>query len=548
MELTPDAPTGRSVVLTRNGVVCSVSPLAGLAGARVLAEGGNAVDAAVAVAGVEDVVIPPMCGLGGEVFALVYLARRGRVYGVTGSGRAPWGLRREDLVRWGYRTMPLEGGLAVALPGEVDALVTLLERFGSGRFTLEHLLEPAVAYAEEGFPLPQRIARHFALQREKLARWPGLARLFLRPDGSPLRPGDLIHQPDLADTLRRVARGGSEEFYRGDLARAFVSALQEAGSPYTLEDFARHRTEVYEDPLAVDYRGATVYQTRPPSQGFLVLEMLNLLEAFDLPALGHNSPDYIHLLVEAKRLAYEDRLKYAGDPEFVPFRVEDLLDKGYAERRRRDLSLERAGVGGAAPAGGADEHTSYFCVVDREGNAVSFIHSLSNLFGAGVVARGVLFNNRLGRGFSLEEGQPNALAPGKRTMHTLNAWMVLRGGRLYLVGGTPGGDAQPQWNLQTLLRLLDFGMDPQTAVELPRFTHFPGTDPATLDQPPELRLEPDLYAQPEVVEGLEARGYRVVPLPPEASYGAVQVVRIDPDTGVRMAGSDPRADGQAVAH
>ncbi|GBD10734.1 Putative gamma-glutamyltransferase YwrD [bacterium HR23] len=552
MGLSLTVTTGRSVVLTRNGMVCSASPLAASAGLRVLQEGGNAIDAAIATAGVEGVVLPPMCGLGGEVFALVYRAREGKVYGVTGSGKAPLKATRDFFVSRGYRVMPQDGPLSVAIPGEVDAYATLLERFGSGRFTLARLLEPAIALAEEGFPLPQRIARYFAIAGPQLARSPSAGRIFLQ-EGRPYRPGAVLRQHQLAQTLQAIARHGPREFYEGEVARRILTALQAEGGLYTPQEWASHRTILYDDPLSTTYRGVTIYETHLPSQGILVLQMLNLLEGFDLQGMGHTTADYIHLLTEAKKLAYADRLAYLGDPEFVPSPWQTLLSKAYAQERRRAIEMGRASplvAPGALAVPADDGATSYFCVIDKEGNAVSFIHSLSNAFGACWVAgdTGVLLNNRVGRGFSLVEGHPNVIAPGKRTMHTLNAYMAFREGRLLLLGGTPGGDNQPQWNVQVLTRLLDFGLNPQEAAEAPRFTHFPGTDPIAVDNPPELRLEEPFLKDTALVEELRRRGHRVGPYPASAFLGGVQIIMVDPSTGVRMGGSDPRCDGGAYAY
>ncbi|MFN3974339.1 MAG: gamma-glutamyltransferase [Dehalococcoidia bacterium] len=552
MALSLTVTTGRSVVLTRNGMVCSASPLAGAAGLRVLQEGGNAIDAAIATAAAEGVTLPPMCGLGGEVFALVYWAREGKVYGVTGSGKAPLKATREFFIAQGCRVMPQDGPLAVAIPGEVDAYDTLLQRFGSGRFTLARLLEPAIALAEGGFPLPQRIARYLVLFAPQLGRHPSTARTFLK-EGRPYQPGDILRQPQLARSLQAIASQGPREFYEGGLARRLVEGLQAEGGLYTLQEWAAHRTILYDDPIATTYRGFTIYETHLPSQGILVLQMLNLLEGFDLKGLGHTSADYIHLLTEAKKLAYADRLAYLGDPEFTPSPWRSLISKPYAEERRKAIDMGRASASvppGVLAAAADDGATSYFCVIDREGNAVSFIHSLSNAFGACRVVgdTGILLNNRVGRGFSLVEGHPNVIAPGKRTMHTLNAYMAFRDGHLWIVGGTPGGDNQPQWNVQVLTRLIDFGLNPQEAAEAPRFTHFPGTDPIAVDNSPELRLEEPFMQDGALVAELRRRGHAVGPYPASAFLGGVQVIMLEHATGVRMGGSDPRCDGGAYAH
>ncbi len=544
----PNFVTGRSTVYTTGGIVCSVSPLAASAGIGVLREGGNAFDAAIATAAVEAVTVNAGCGLGGEPFVLMYEARTGRTYGLSGSGKAPRAASRDYFIGRGYKSMPLDGPLSAAIPGEVDAYVSILERFGTK--PLARLLEPAIGYAEEGYPIPPRAARGYQSMLDRLRVYPDTARIFTR-DGAPYRAGDVLVQKDLARTLRRVAQGGAEEFYRGETAREIVRALQAAGGLYTLEEFAQHRTEWYGPPLSTTYRGFTVYETALPSQGFLVLEMLNILEGFDLASLGFYSAEAVHIMVEAKKLAFADRNRYVGDPAFVASPVEELVSREFAARRRERIDLARAAdkveAGPLAASVPGDDNTSYFCVIDREGNAVSFIHSLSNAFGSCFVAgkTGVLLNNRVGRGFTLEEGHPNVIEPGKRTMHTLNAYMVFRDGKPYLVGGTPGGDRQPQWNVQVITNVIDYGMEPQQAVEAPRWVSLPGTDPETIDRP--FVLELDHGMPPEEIERLKGKGHRVQVHAPGAPGGAAQLIMVDQSTGVRMAGSDPRTDGHAAA-
>ncbi|MGH2353962.1 MAG: gamma-glutamyltransferase family protein, partial [Chloroflexota bacterium] len=324
-----------------------------------------------------------------------------------------------------------------------------------------------------------------------------------------------------------------------------VRHAQTLGGTFSLEDFAEHTTEVYE-PIHTSYRGVEVYETRPPSQGLLVLEQLNLLEGFDLAATGFGTADTIHLMAEAKKLAYADRLRYAGDPRFVDVPLAELVSKSFAARRRQAIDPRRAAsqVAGALPEV-LHGDTSYFCVADGDGNAVSFIHSLSAGWGSGVVAgtTGIVLNNRAGRGFTLEEGHPNVFAGGKKTMHTLNCYLLMRDGQLHAVGGTPGGDQQPQWNVQTIVNVLDFGMNVQQAIEAPRWYSFPSTDPAHVGKPSELRLEARF--DPAVATDLEARGHRVVGLNPWGAGGAVQVIVRQPN-GVLVGGSDPRAGGIAL--
>jgi gamma-glutamyltranspeptidase/glutathione hydrolase len=326
-----------------------------------------------------------------------------------------------------------------------------------------------------------------------------------------------------------------------------VKALQAAGGVFNEEDFAGHRAEAY-DPITTTYRGHTVYQTRPPSQGLLLLEMLNLVEGFELASLGQNSAEAIHLMVEAKKIAYDDRNRTAGDPRFVDWPLEELISRSYADRRRGEIRRDR--VAAALPSlqpVDADGDTTYFCVADGAGNCVSWIHSLSNAFGSGFVAEGtgVLLNNRAGRGFSLTPGHPNIIEPGKRTMHTLNCYLALKDGQPVIVGGTPGGDFQPQCGLQILTNLIDFGLQPQEAVEAPRWWSFPGTDPASIDTPMEVRVEPEMPE--ETVQGLERLGHKVVRRRPGVHDGKVQLIVRDWRRGVLMGASDPRGDGHAAA-
>ena len=357
--------------------------------------------------------------------------------------------------------------------------------------------------------------------------------------------GEILANPDLARSLQQVAQGGADEFYRGDLARRMVQELRKAGGLFTESDFAQHRLDVY-DPISTTYRDHVVYQTQPPTQGFLLLEMLNLVEDFDLAGLGQNSPQAIHLMTEAKKIAYGDRNRLAGDPRFVEWPLHELISKEYAAARRPEIDPLRANNDAPAAGESGDGNTTYFCVADGAGNCVSWIHSLSNSFGSGFVAAGtgVVFNNRGGRGFSLQPGHPNAIEPGKRTMHTLNCYMAFKDGQPVIVGGTPGGDYQPQCGLQVLSNLLDHGMDPQEAVEAPRWWSFPGTDPATIKTPLDLRLEAGMPAGLD--RELEALGHRVVRRRPGINDGKVQLIVRDPATGVLQGASDPRGDGHAA--
>ena len=541
-----DVAVGRSTVYSKGGIVCSISPVAATTGALVLAEGGSAFDAAIATAAVECVTVPAACGVGGEPFVLMYEAASGKLMGLSGSGKAPLAVSRDYFTGKGYSKMPVAGPLSAAIPGEVDAWAGILERFGTRQ--LSTLLEPAIGYAEDGYALSARQAGSFQVLGAKLNDYLDTAKTFTK-SGMPFEAGDVLVQKDLARTLRRIAQGGADELYRGETGRELVRALQAAGSLYTFEELGQHRSEWCEPAISTTYRGHTVFQTAPPSQGLILLEMLNILEGQDLTGMGFYTPDTVHAMVEAKKLAFADRNAYMQDPAFAPVPLDELISKPFAERRRSLIDMSRVAANVergplAAPVPG-DGDTSYFCVIDGDGNAVSFIHSLSHGFGSGFVAggTGILLNNPLGRGFSLVDGHPNVIEPGKRTMHTLNAYMVVKDGELSMVGGTPGGDRQTQWNAQVIANVIDHGMDAQQAVEAPRWTHTPGTDPATIDDPFVLLLEPGMDGS-ELGE-LKARGHDVTLEGPPG--GSAKLIMVDPASGVRTAGSDPRTDGHAVA-
>ncbi len=536
----------RSLVYGSRGIVCSNSPLAASAGIQVMRDGGNAFDAALAVAATEAVTLVPLCGMGGDSFILAYEASTGQLTGINSSGAAPTGATAEYYRSRGYEEMPLEGPHAVSVPGEVAAWEEMHRRFCTMPFPT--LLETAIGYAEEGFPVSPRVGRSFAAAVGKLSQFPASAAIYSSnsPSGGMKAEGEILVNPDLARSLQQVAQGGSDEFYRGDLANRMVKELRKAGGLFNVSDFADHRPDVY-DPISTSYHGYTVYQTQPPSQGFLLLEMLNLVEDFDLAGLGQNSAQAIHLMTEAKKIAYSDRNRLAGDPRFVEWPLQELISKEYAACRRPEIDAARANNAAVAFAENGDGNTTYFCVADGAGNCVSWIHSLSNGFGSGFVAAGtgVMFNNRGGRGFSLQPGHPNIIEPGKRTMHTLNCYMAFKDGEPVIVGGTPGGDYQPQCGLQVLANLVDYGMDPQSAVEAPRWWSFPGTDPATIKTPLELKIEAGM---PETVDKeLEALGHKVARRQPGVTDGIVQLIVRDPQTGVLKGASDPRGDGHAAA-
>ncbi len=515
-----------------NGMCASAHPLASLTGVEVLKRGGNAVDAAVAMAAVTGVVLPHMCGVGGDAFAIV--RTKEGFCAMNGSGVAPLGATPEFFYDRGFSTMPLSGILSVAVPGAFRLLSDMHQRFGL--MPWNELLSFAVFYAREGFPVTQELRRYIAQEKEKMNE---CARAVFVPGDRVPRVGERLVQADLAATLEKIAQEGADYVYTGEFFQRFMDQSKEAGGLFEGSEFPGQRTYMY-TPIQTTYREWTIHETAPVSQGFMVLLSMNLLEPYPMSSLSE--AERINLMVRAKKVAYSDRLKYAGDPEFVPFDVHHFISKEYAQAQQHRME---------APAGCEEPYmqgdTTYFAVADSTGMAVSFIHSLSLPFGSGVMVKGtgVILNNRAGRGFSLEKGHRNIIAPGKRTMHTLNCYMAEAPDGTLVVGGTPGGDGQPQWNMQVLSNIIDLGMDVQEAVSAPRWTSLPGTDPASMGTPDQLQIESRF--SPETQTALSALGHKLVTTGPWGMGGAAQVVKVSP-SGLLSAGSDPRAEGIALGY
>lgn len=528
----------------KKGMVAAAHPLAALAGIDVLREGGNAMDACLTMAAVTSVVLPHMCGLGGDAFFIYYDSRTGETTALNGSG-APGDNSTPDFFAGTGPILPQDGIFSVAVPGAPLAYEMAAERFGT--FGLRKCFEVGVRVAEEGFVVSPSFSRAVTADQEKLAKFEESARVFLR-DGAPPKPGTLFRQPDMARTLREFAEGGAEFFYKGPFAEKFYAMSAKMGGTFTGSEFARHleRPLDFYDPIRTDYRGYSVLETAPVSQGFIVLEELNILEAFDMSSLDPAGALAIHLMVEAKKVAFTDRNTYAGDPAYSGFDVSRFVSKDYARAGVRRIDLEKASMAATGRRDGGD--TTSFVAWDSAGNCCSFIHSNAFAWGSGVMVpgTGVLLNNRAGRSFVLEPGHPNCLGPGKRPMHTLNCYMVLKDDRPFIVGGTPGGDGQPQWNMQMLSLMLDHGAGPGEAAAFPRWTSLPGTDVIGLGKPYELRLESRFPE--EAVKRLSEMGHAVKVLGPFEGGGGAQIIMKDPDTGALVGGSDSRVGGLALAY
>ncbi|CAN5125426.1 gamma-glutamyltransferase [soil metagenome] len=520
---------GRSTVFGTRAAVACEHPRAALAGMGVLDAGGTAADACVAMAACMAVLAPMTTGMGGDAFLLYYEAATARVLGADGSGRAPGAAAVEELRDRGLRAMPEHGGPTVTVPGAVrlweDAASAL------GRLSLEELLEPARALAADGCPVTDVVARYWQAMRPLLEKSEAASGTFL-PDGRAPEAGQVFRQPELADTLAAVAGGGADAFYQGPTARRLARCVQQAGGWLSEEDLASHET-AWVDPISTDYRGVRVHQVPPPAQGVAALQMLNILEGFDLSALGPCSAGRIHLEAEAKKLAFEDLLARVGDPRFHEVPTDELVSKEHAARLRARLSPSRAGPSTASGPGG---DTTYLCAVDAEGNGCSFINSLYRHFGSGIVApgTGVCLHNR-GNSFRLTPGHPNCLAPGKRPLHTIIPGLATRDGALWATFGVMGAWMQPQGHAQLLVNVVDHGMDAQEAVDHPRHRHEDGT----------------LFVEGRVpdheVARLRSLGHRVeVGEDYLVPTGGAQLIRIL-ENGVRACGSDPRKDGCALA-
>ena len=520
---------GRSTVFGTRGAVTCEHPQAALAGIRTLDAGGNAADACVAMAACMAVLAPMATGMGGDAFLLFYEAGPGRVLGASGAGGAPRAATIRKLRDLGLDEMPERGGPTVTVPGAVRLWGDAAGRLGC--LPLSVLLEPALGLAEEGFPISEVVARYWGAAEALLKEDEAATATFL-PGGRAPRPGEIFRQPDLARTLSAVAEGGTDAFYGGEIARRISRSAREAGGFLSEGDLVAHET-LWVEPISSEYRGVRVHQIPPPGQGIAALEILNVLEGFDMASLDPLGAERVHLEVEAKKLAFQDLHEKIGDPEFVEVPTEELLSKEYAARLRDRIDASRAGAS-VSPALGDD--TTYLCAVDDEGNGCSFINSLYMGFGSGIVAggTGVALQNR-GTSFRLDEDHPNALAPGKRPLHTIIPGLVTRDGDLWAVFGNMGGPMQPQGHARLVGNLVDHGMSPQEAVDHPR--HFHNRDVLLLEG----RFPPD------EVETLRGLGHDVETGPDYAiPTGGAQLIRVQ-ENGVRACGSDPRKDGCALA-
>ncbi len=523
------------MVVSAGGIVATEHPQASQAGATILAQGGNAIDAAIAANAIMGVVAPMMCGIGGDLFAIVYEARSGKVYGLNASGWAPKALSIEFLRSKGFETMPAKGIHSVTVPGAVEGWAKLHRRFGKMR--LATVLAPAIHFAERGFPVSELDAEYWAGGESLLRQDENAARTFL-PGGHAPRLGEIFRNPDLAAAYQRIAARGRDGFYRGETARRLIAYAQRQGGTMTADDLAKYVSE-WVEPISTTYRGWTVYEIPPNGQGIAALLMLNLMENFPLAENGHNSASTLHVMIEAKKLAYADMLRYVADPKFSQIPVAGLLSKNYGRLRAKMIDMDKANChveAGAPPAAGND--TTYLCTVDRDGNIVSLIQSNYGSFGAGLVPDhcGFVLQNRGGL-FSLDAAHPNHLAGHKRPLHTIIPALMAKGD-VRIAFGIMGGWNQSQAHAQFVSNVADHQMNIQAALEAPRFSKgsFAGCDVA---------LEARIPAT--VISALENKGHQVeVKGSFSQTVGGGQAVMRNFSTGVNYGASDPRKDGAAI--
>ena len=522
----------RSEVIAPHAMVAASQPLAAQVGIDILKAGGNAIDAAVAVNAVLGLVEPHMNGVGGDLFALVWDAKTERLYGLNATGRAPHKINREVFTRQGLDRVPGDGPLTWTVPGAVDGWDQLLTRFGTMSFA--DVLQPAIDYARDGFPVSEVIQMQWAGSAEMLAKWPDSARTYL-PNGRPPGVGEVFRNPGLAATYEAIARGGRDAFYRGSIARTIVGFSEANGGYFTMRDFEDH-TSTWVQPVSTSYRGYDVWEIPPNSSGILALMLLNIMEGFDIAAMGHNSAEALHVITEAKKLVFADRDRYVADPDANRLPVDELISKRYADARRALIDPSRARQEVTAGNPYDANETVYLTVVDEQRNAVSFIESIYGSFGSKAVPAdlGFALQNR-GTGFSLEEGHLNTLEPHKRSLHTNMPGFVTKDGKPLIAFGVMGGAMQPQGHAQVLSNMIDFGMNLQEAGDAARVQHVGNS----------LAVEPGVSA--EVVAELERLGHQVFRAG-GALMGGYQAIMIHPETEMLHGGSDPRKDGQVIGY
>jgi len=532
----------RSEVIAQNGMAATSQPLATQAALDILKKGGNAIDAAIAANAVLGVVEPTGCGVGGDLFAIIWSADKQKLYGLNASGRSPRSLKLEYFKNKGLDFIPSTGPLPVSVPGCVDGWFEMHDMFG--RLPMREILQPAINYARDGFPVTEVIANSLETGTAALKQYPNIKETYM-PGGKSPAKGEIFKNPNLANTLDKIARGGRNEFYRGSIAKSIDAFMKSQGGFLTYDDMARHTSE-WVEPVSSTYRGYDIWELPPNGQGIATIQILNILEGFDLARLGFGSAEYIHLFTEAKKLAFEDRAKFYADPRFSAVPVSQLISKKYAVERRRMISPSKASKRydpGKIEAG----NTIYLTVADKFGNMVSLIQSNYRGMGSGMCPTGLGFvlQDR-GEMFSLDPGHANAYAPGKRPFHTIIPGFITKNGKPWISFGVMGGDMQPQGHAQIIINLIDFKMNLQEAGDAPRIYHSGSSEPTGQQMTDGGILYLESGFRWEVIQKLLSMGHRV-----EwnlGGYGGYQAIMWDDKNKVYYGASESRKDGQAAGY
>jgi gamma-glutamyltranspeptidase / glutathione hydrolase len=532
----------RSEVIAQNGMAATSQPLATQAALDILKKGGNAIDAAIAADAVLGVVEPTGAGIGGDLFAIIWSAEKGKLFGLNASGRSPRSLKIEYFRENGYEFIPSFGPLPVSVPGCVDGWFEMHTMFG--HLTMKDILQPAINYARDGFPVTEVIGYYLSRGTEVLKDFPNIKEVYM-PDGKAPSKGEIFKNPLLANTLDKIVRGGRNEFYQGSIARDIDAFMKKQGGFLSFDDMSRHHSE-WVEPVSTAYRGYDVWELPPNGQGIAALQMLNILEGYNVSAMGFGSADYIHVFTEAKKLAFEDRAKYYADPAFSLTPVTQLISKKYAADRRKLIDRGKAAKiydPGKIEAG----NTIYLTVADRFGNMVSLIQSNYRGMGSGMCPTGLGFvlQDR-GEMFSLAEGHNNMYAPGKRPFHTIIPAFITKNGKPWISFGVMGGDMQPQGHVQIVVNLIDFKMNLQEAGDAPRIYHTGSSEPTGQQMTNGGILHLESGFRTEVIQKLMSMGHIIQW--DLGSYGGYQAIMWDDRNKVWFGASESRKDGQAAGY
>ena len=542
--ILPARPRSISEVIAKNGMAATSHPLATQVALDILKKGGSAVDAAIAANAALGFMEPMSSGVGGDLFAIVWDAKTQKLYGLNASGRSPMSLTLNHFKSLGYKQIPVRGPLALSVPGCVDGWYELHEKFGV--LPMKDILAPVIDYAREGAPVPEVIAGYFAGGVKSYADQPNFLATY-SIDGAAPAKGQIFRNPELAATYEKIADGGRDAFYKGEIAERIGRFVKQQGGFLSYADLAAHQSE-WVQPLSTNYRGYDVWELPPNGQGIAVLQMLNILEQFDLKSFGFGSADHLHAFLEAKKLVFEDRAKFYADPAFADIPIETLISKDYAKKRAALIDMSRAGED--YQAGNLSEgETIYLCTADKSGNMVSLIQSNYYGFGSALVPDGLGFvlQNR-GALFTLEPGHANVYAPGKRPFHTIIPGFVTKEGEPFMAFGVMGGDFQPQGQVQVLCNIIDFGMDLQEAGDAPRAAHEGSSTPRGDKMQGGGQVGLEDYFPPQLEDELRARGHDVKVGNHVMFYGGYQAIKYDKEHDVYIGATEIRKDGQAAGY